>query len=380
MRLRLLFVAMVIAILSGCSSQSAVTTTQTPSPSPAPAPAVTTHTYNGTASVGDFLTITIDSTASTIAYTNLSNGDSGTVPYTVNANGSYAISDPSGNLTSAYEVPGYALIIAATKAGPNKNTPALITAVETGQISLSTFANNSYNYMQFRTAAGGLEVGSVTIGPTTGQNSSYWPYGALNQGNNNNPFNSGTLDFSQMQEATSGTYIHGPDGGGGNDYIFGTSGGFFIVDMENGSLLGLKKAATKNFDPTVAGTYTAIYYQKLNAATGQGNVETGTPSLGQATIAITTAGGITITDSLNNIIAESTLIPVADTSYLYGTQGQLTDPCNGLFTFRIATATSQEDIFVTFVSNAVVFSTFSASLPWNSGTGTYNYQYGVGLK
>ena len=95
--------------------------------------------YHGTASVGDFMTITIDSGAQTIAYTDVSNNTSGTVPYTVNSDGTYALSDPTGNLVGAYEVPNYALLIQAAKTGPNSNTPALITAVESGQISLATF-------------------------------------------------------------------------------------------------------------------------------------------------------------------------------------------------------------------------------------------------
>jgi hypothetical protein len=361
---------LILAGFSGCGGMHDVSY---------PNPSVSKYTYNGTASVGDFLTITNDKTALTISYSNLSNGDSGTIPYTVNANGSYTLNDPSGNLISAYEVPGYALVIQATKAGPNKNTPALITAVESGPISLSTFANNSYNYMQFRTAAGGLEVGSVTIGATTGTNTSYWPYGNLN-GMQNNPFNTGVLQFGQMVEAASGTYISGPDGGGGNDYVFGTAGGFFMVDMENGSLIGLKKAATAAFDPTVAGTYSSIYYQKVNASTGVGNVEIGTPSLGQATIVITATGDTTVTNAQGSIMAHGTLVPVSSANYLYGSPGQLSDPCNGLFTFRVTAANSQEDVFVTFVNNALVFSDFSASLPWNAGNGTYNYQYGVGLK
>jgi hypothetical protein len=80
------------------------------------------------------------------------------------------------------------------------------------------------------------------------------------------------------------------------------------------------------------------------------------------------------------VVAQATLTPVADAGYLYGSAGELADPCNGMFTFRVTTANSQQDVFVTFVKNAVVFSTFSAALPWNAGNGTYDYQYGVGLK
>jgi len=369
MRVRFICVLSLILALSGCNSSTTIGGTGA------------TRTYNGTASVGDFLNITINTAASTLTYTNVSNGDTGTVPFTLNSDGSYALNDPSGNLTTAIEVPGYALLIAANKTGPNHDTPALITAVESGPISLSTFANHNYNYMQFRTAAGGLEVGSVSIGSTTGQDTSYWPYGALNSGQNS-PFNNSTLDFSQAVESSSGTYLSGPEGGqgGGTDYIFGTSGGFFIVDTPNGSILGLQKAATKDFDPSFAGTYKAMFYQKTGAATGQGNVETGTPSLGSATITITSGGAISVSDSSGTLIAQSTLTPIADASYLYGSSGELQDPCYGLFTFRVTTANSQQDVFVTFVGNSVMFSAFSADLPWSAGSSTYDYLYGVGLK
>ena len=52
----------------------------------------------------------------------------------------------------------------------------------------------------------------------------------------------------------------------------------------NGSIIGLPKAATSAFDPTVAGTYNGVFYEKANVTMGAGsNVETGTPSTGQAT-------------------------------------------------------------------------------------------------
>ena len=88
------------------------------------------RSYNATASVGDFLTISIDSTAQTITYKNYTNSETGTVPYTVNADGTYTITDPNGNLLSAYEVPGFVMMVEAANAGPNKDTQALITAVE----------------------------------------------------------------------------------------------------------------------------------------------------------------------------------------------------------------------------------------------------------
>ncbi len=66
-----------LCLLVGCNSASRVSTI--------PQPAV--RSYNATASVGDFLTISIDSSAQTITYNNYTNGETGTVPYFVwNAN------------------------------------------------------------------------------------------------------------------------------------------------------------------------------------------------------------------------------------------------------------------------------------------------------
>jgi hypothetical protein len=359
---------LVVLLFSGCNSST-------------PTPVIqASRVYNGTASVGDFLTITINSTAQTIAYTDLTNNTSGTVPYTINSNGTYTVNDPTGNLVAAYEVPNYALLIQATKTGPNANAPALITAVESGQISLATFEGQAYNYMQFRTASGGVDVGSVNVSAQgTGLTSSYWPYGSYNQGSGG-PFNSGTLNTATAQLDPSGTFLTIADpGGSGFDTVFGTANGIFAVDTQNGAILGLQKATSKNFDPTVAGTYTAIYYQKINATTGAGNVETGTPSLGNATVVVTATGQLTITSSSGTQMVQGTLTPVADVSYVYGSPGELSDPCYGLFTFRLTTSKLQQDVFVTFLGQAMLFSSFTANLPWSSG-GTYNYFYGVGLQ
>ena|ERR1022692_53577 len=371
MRTRTTFALLTLFLLVSCSSTPR-TTMATPS----------SRVYHGTASVGDFMTITIDSSAQTIAYTDVSNGDSGTVPFTVDSNGTYTLTDPKGNLVAAYEVPNYAMVIQAAKTGPSLSTPALITAVESGPISLATFAGQSYNYMQFRTAAGGLEVGSVTISAQgLGSNSSYWPYGALNQGNQGeSPFNTGTIDMTQAQLDPSGTFLKVPEpGGSGFDYVFGTANGIFAVDTPNGAILGLKKAASKDFDPSFAGSYNAIYYQKTGATTGAGNVETGTPSLANATLVVTAGGQVTVQDAQGNTIVQATLTPVADAAYLYGSAGELQDPCYGVFTFRVTTASSQQDVFVSFMDKAMLFASFSANLPWAPG-GTYDYLYGVGLK
>ena len=365
MRLRTVLTSLFLVAGFGCSSTV---------PAPVATPAAP-RLYNGSASVGDFLAISLDPVALTLTYTNISNGDTGVVPYSVNPDGTYTLNDPKQNLIAAYEVPNYALLVQAAKTGPNHDALALITAVQTGSISINTWAGHDFNTMQFRTAAGGVESGSVSI-DAQGDISitSYWPYGAT-QGS---AFNVGGFPGSGIQADPSGTFLKSADGNGTFDYIFGTANGIFAVDTPNGTVFGLKKAATKDFNPTFAGSYKAIYYQKTGASTGMGNVESGTPSLGNATMVIDASANITVTDAKGKTLVQAVLTPVADTAYLYGT-GELQDPCFGLFTFRVATASSQRDVFVSFLDRAILFSSFKANLPV-SASNTYDYLYGVGLK
>jgi hypothetical protein len=45
----------------------------------------------------------------------------------------------------------------------------------------------------------------------------------------------------------------------------------------------------------------------------------------------------------------------------------------------LVTSGFQQDVFVTFMDRAILFSSFRATLPWGSRN-TYDYLYGVGLK
>lgn len=372
MRVRSLLPISLLFAFSGCG------TTSTPVVSPS-----ATRSYNGTASVGDFLSITLDPVAKTLSYTDVSNGATGVVPYTVNSDGTYTLTDPTGNLVAAYEVPNYGLLIQASKTGPLRDTPALITAVLSGQISLSTWEGHSYNYMQFRTSSGGVEVGSVAIGSDAQiHNSSYWPYGAINPGES--AFHSSIMDASDAQADASGTFFKMPEPNspGVFDYVFGTANGIFAVDTQQGAILGLKQASSASFDPNSAGTYKAIFYEKTGASTGQNNAEIGAPTLGGATMTINAAGQVTVQDAQGNTIVQQTaLVPFANTSYLYGGNGELQDPCPGLFTFRITdnTTHTQQDVFVSFMDRAILFSSFKTALPLAAGN-TYDYLYGVGLR
>ena len=338
--------------------------------------------YNGTASVGDFLTISIDSTAKTITYSNHSNGDSGTVPYTVNVDGTYTVTDPQGNLLAAYEVPGFVLLVETAKSGPTHNTPALITAIESVPTSISNLASKNFNYMQWRTSSGGLEVGTVSI-DTLGdiQHDSFRPSGVLQQVPDY--FGGGTFPASSIVEDPSGNFftIHETQGNS-DDVVFGTQNGLWAVDGGGGAILGLPKTATKAFDPTTAGTYTAIYYEKANAQAGPNNTETGTASEGKGTLTVGANASVTLADSLGTTLATGTLVAVADSSYIYdGTSNTLSDPCNGMFTARVTAANGdRQDFFVSFQGKAALFASFQTAVPVVTQPATYTYFYGVGLK
>jgi hypothetical protein len=366
MRFRVLLPLLAVLFVPGCGSNSTA-----PNQNAA-------RSYSGTASVGDFLSITLDPTAHTLAYTNLSNGDSGTIPYTANSDGTYALQDPNGVLVAAYELPNFGMLAQAAKAGPNHDSPALITAVDRiNNISTSTFAGQGFNYMQFRTSDGGIEAGSVNIdsqGNATA--SSYWPAGM--QTGPGTEFKQKSISASEFTVDPSGSFMTvTPPGDSGISYVFGTAYGVFAVDTPQGAMISLKKAASKDFDPANAGTYKAIYYHKSGATFNQGN-ETGTPDMANASIVIDANADVTVFDSQGNTMLTATLTPVADVSYLYG-PNELSDPCYGLFTFRVITQTSQQDVFVAFMDHAILFGSFKGVLPPDISN-PYEYLYGVGLK
>lgn len=364
------FLLAALAMLLGCGCGNKVS-----APITTP-PASTTRTYNGTASVGDFLNITIDGTAHTLHYFNRSNGDSGTVPYTIGTDGTYTLADPGGNLISAYEVPNFVLLIQAAKTGPDHNVASLVMAVQSSPISVATISTHRYNYMQFRTSSGGVEIGSALIdGAGLVGISRYWPYGS--QGGSD-AFHTGQVSSSAFEADPSGLFLRLPDGVGMYDYMFGTPNGVWAVDTPSGAIMGFEQAVSKNFVAGNAGTYKAIFYQKTNATTGVGNVESGTGVLGSGTVLVGAGGSITISND-GGVLATGTLVPVADATHLYGVDGQLADPCNGLFTLRLTTETTQQDVFVTFLGQAVMFSSYKTALPLNGGN-AYDYFYGAALK
>ena len=326
------------------------------------------------------MTVVLDPGKHTLSYTDATNGESGTVPYIVNADGTYALQDPSGNLTLAYEVPGDAVVIAATALGPQKNSPALITALSSGPITHATFAARTYNYIQFRTSAGGVELGSVDIDPSGSRSiSSYTPYTATMR--RESPFQLRHASAESDVLDPTGTFMRIGDlsGNGSDADMFGVANGVFAIDSPEGTIYASPQAILPTFNSANSGTYKALYYEKKNVTVGKSGVETSNPTLSSATVALDQDANFTVTDATHHTLLTGTLIPVANATYLYGSSAKLGSACPGLFTVRTTTLASQQDVFVTFTGKSMLFASFTAALPLNGGS-PYSYLYGVGMR
>jgi hypothetical protein len=192
----------VALLLAGCGANSKLSTKP-----------IAVRAYNGTAAVGDFLTISIDSNAHPITCENHTNGQNGTAPYTVNPDGSCTITDPHGNLLSAHEVPGSVMVVETANAGPNRDTSTLITATESVPATVQTSAGRDFNYTQFRHRDGGVEFGTVTIDSAGNISAnSYDPWALMWSGGTY--FNGGTSPATSLQEDASGNFfvVHRQDG------------------------------------------------------------------------------------------------------------------------------------------------------------------------
>jgi hypothetical protein len=372
MRLTIITAGIMALFVSGCASSGS----KAPITAPVPPNPQAVRSYNGSASVGDFLTMTLDPNNKTITYSNVSTGESGTVSYDVLDNGTYAISDPNGKFISAYEVPNYGLFLDANQFGPNHNTKALITAVASTPITIADAFNQSFNYIEFGTSQGGIQIGSTGMDSQGNISlSTYWPFGAYYLGF---PFQESTFPGASVQADPSGNFLKVVDGAGVS-YVFGAADEF-IADRPDGTMLGFRKAATKDFDPTFTGTYATSVYEKSDASSNQGNVEAGSPSFDHGSLTISANGRVTISDSQKHVVAVGTLVPVSEVPELYnGGIFSLSDPCFGLFTFRVSTPTSQQDVYVAFQGHSVAFASFKTAQPRDFSK-PYDYFYGVAVQ
>jgi hypothetical protein len=332
--------------------------------------------YNGTSSVGDFFTFTVDPVAYTLTYTDWSNGDEATTSYRVDSDGTYQLVDPNRNLVLGYEVPNHGLLIQATNTGPDHETAALVVAVQNASLSLPQWAGRKYNFLQLGIGTEGFQVGSLASDDEGNVNTTaYWPLGSLSPGHR--VIQRGGFSGHSLQEDGGGTFLRLSDNDGGYHYLFGSGNEILAMDTPSGAIFAFKKAASKDFDPSLSGVYKGLYYQAAVKKESSSS-EMGAPSLGVATVIVGADGEVSMKDGEDNLLLQGDLTPFADASYLYG-GNTLQDRCFGLFTSRASSAESQTDIFVGFMDRGVLVSSLNTRLPWGGGI-RYEYLYGVGLR
>ena len=93
------------------------------------------------------------------------------------------------------------------------------------------------------------------------------------------------------------------------------------------------------------------------------------------TLAISATGAVTVTDEVGTpAVSSAALTPLGSTD-LIGT-GKLEDPCPGLFRFSNGDTSAPRDIYLAFMTDAVLIASFT----YHTSSGRYDYFYGVGLR
>lgn len=330
----------------------------------------THHVYNATASIGDFLVIDVDNSTQTMRYENHTRNQTGTISYTISADGSYQLDDTKHQLLVAYEIAGVALVV-------ETSDPAIISAVAQTKLTAADLAGREFNYLQFRTSQGGVQLGHVSVDANTNLTlTSYFPAGPLLTGLS--AFGATTMPGDILfEDGTLGTIDADASSGDGTSstIVFGAADGYFAIDGAGGSIVGWPAAAAADFDPAQAGTYKAISYSK-NAGYTAG-VEAGTARAMLVDIEIS-AGGHLLISGENGAITDVDLVALERANGLYGSEA-LASPCKGIFVAQ--TPGSTAETYVLFMNQAVAYASFQNT----SGSGAnapvqYHYAYGVGLR
>ncbi len=343
------------------------------------------HSYKAAATVGDFLALTVNHDTNEIEYVNVSNGDEGTVSFTVLPDGGLEVTDPNGDLVLCYEMPGVAIACQGEELGTGTGEPALLLGVlDEPLVQTDLQGLGGVGFMQFRTQEGGIEIGHITFdeeGNASGNGYvpmnevlpdeptcyGQWKYGNLTMRTSEFADNA-ALGCVEWTETTS----NGPE----TIRIFGTPGGNIMVDTPNGAVFTFLDAASTAFDPADAGTYSALVYDKRVTWDDGTETTVSGPSIDLASVEIDASGNVTVTQDSETVFDSEQLLPFAGSNW-QGT-GKVVDPVPGLFYFM----DGLDPVFVTFFEGAMAFATFHpiADGDCNDVPAQYAYTYGIAVR
>jgi hypothetical protein len=345
----------------------------------------TTHDYNGTASVGDFLTLTIDRDASVIHWANGTNGETGQAPFTLDTDGALLVATDTGQVKKAYEIAGYGVVALDPNAGPSHDRPSPVFLWEKKAATKADFKAMPLNFIQFRNS-GAFEVGcgSIAANGSAITHSGYLPEQYLSSDSQFSvgvtlpilsaaPDDPSTFDGVVLGDRSDGTIsfqpyksvIPGPDGSPGVLFKAGPS---WVIDVDNGSVFLLDAPTTKDWQASSAGTYHLMGWK----VSGMTNSAAGTGASFETTITLDAAGQLTVTDPGGGAPTVVSLVPFADDTDVFGT-GKVDLACNGLFTNGAGNATDK------LVAGFVGQNLFFGSVKLTAGP-TAEFVYGVALK
>jgi hypothetical protein len=343
------------------------------------------HDYNGTASVGDFLTVTIDHDASVIHWANGTNGEAGQAPFTLGTDGALLVSTDTGQVKKAYEIAGYGVVALDPNAGPSHDRPSPVFLWEKTAATKSEFKAMSLNFLQFRNS-GAFEVGcgSIAADGSTLTRSGYLPEqfvfgqpqfspGQILPIRSTPPADPSTFNGVVLGDRSDGTIsfqpyksvIPGPDGSPGVLFKAGSS---WVIDVDNGSVFLLDAPTTKDWQASNAGTYHLMGWK----VSGMTSSAAGTGAFFETTVTLDATGHLTVTDPGGGAPTVVSLVPFADDADVSGA-GKVDLACNGLFTNGAGNQTDK------LVAGFVGQNLFFGSAKLTAGP-TAEFVYGVALK
>jgi hypothetical protein len=345
----------------------------------------TKHDYNGTASVGDFITLTIDRDASVLHWANGTNGETGEAPFTVDTDGALLVAADDGQIKKAYEIPGYGVVALDPKAGPGHDRQSPVFLWEKTAATKSQFKAMTMNFIQFRNS-GAFEVGcgSIAADGSAINHSGYLPEQVIFGQSQFSPgqtlpilsaapANPSTFNGVVLGDRSDGTIsfqpyksvIPGPDGSPGVLFKAGSS---WVIDVDNGSVFLLDAPSTKAWQASNAGTYHLMGWRVSGMTSTPAS---GTGGFIETTVTIDEAGQMTIADP-GGAAQVVSLVPFADDGDVSGA-GKVDVACNGLFTN--GAGDPNDKLVAGFVGKNLFFG--FAKL---TGGTTGEFVYGVALK
>ncbi len=347
--------------------------------------ASSSHDYNGTASVGDFLTITIDRDASVLHWANGTNGETGQAPFTIGTDGALLVSTDTGQVKKAYEIPGYGVVALDPNAGPSHDRPSQVFLWEKTAATKSEFKAMAANFIQFRNN-GTFEVGcgSIAADGSAITHSGYLPEQAIfgepqfTQGTtmpilSAPPADPATFDGIVLSDRSDGTIsfqaykssLPGPDGSPGVLFQAGSS---WVIDVDYGSVFLLDAPSTKAWQSSNAGSYHLMGWK----VSGMTSSAAGTGTFFETTVALDSTGQMTLADPTGGAPTIVNLVPFVDDADVAGPT-RVDVACNGLFTN--GAGNGDHKLVAGFVGQNLFFG--SANL--TSGP-SGEFVYGVALK